>query len=137
MMIPNSRQSDQAFETDSHWRSGRHGHWQPQAPGYNPDMTARPRIVFDTTGINELEKGGPASEPLMRVLECGYEVILTAMSAGEIISTNSATRREALLSRFGKLLYSAKCLWPRTRLSDCRSPITSEILQDSTGLQWT
>src|ERR1019366_10655199 len=55
---------------------------------------------------------GSASEPLMRALECGYEVILTAMSADEIISNKSATRREAVLSRFGRLLYSTKCLWP-------------------------
>lgn len=75
-------------------------------------MAARPRIIFDTTGINKLEDGGSASEPLMRALECGYEVILTAMSADEIISNKSATRREAVLSRFGRLLYSTKCLWP-------------------------
>jgi hypothetical protein len=82
------------------------------SPAIIGDMTARPRIVFDTTGINELEDGGSGSEPLMRALECGYEVILTAMSADEIISTKSPARREALLSRFGRLLYSAKCIWP-------------------------
>jgi hypothetical protein len=66
-------------------------------------MAVRPRIVFDTTGINELENGGFGSEPLMRALECGYDVILTAMSADEIISTRSPMRREALLFRFGRL----------------------------------
>jgi hypothetical protein len=84
----------------------------PWASTYNRGMDARPRIIFDTTGINKLEDAGSASEPLMRALECGYEVILTAMSADEIISNKSATRREALLSRFGRLLYSASCLWP-------------------------
>lgn len=79
---------------------------------YNRSMSARTRIVFDTTGINELEDGGSSSEPLMRALECGYQVILTAMSADEIVSTKDPARREALLSRFGRLLYTAKCLWP-------------------------
>jgi hypothetical protein len=41
-------------------------------------MTVRPRIIFDTTGINKLEDGGSASEPLMRALENGYEVKLDA-----------------------------------------------------------
>jgi hypothetical protein len=71
-----------------------------------------PTIIFDTSGINELENGGPASEPLMRGLECGFEVMLTAMSADEIISTSKPAKRDALLSRFGRMLYSAKCLWP-------------------------
>jgi hypothetical protein len=75
-------------------------------------MAVQTRIVFDTTGINALENGGSASEPLMRALECGYQVILTAMSADEIISTKNPVRREALLSRLGRLLYTAKCLWP-------------------------
>ena len=48
----------------------------------------------------------------MRALECGYEVILTAMSADEIVSNKSAARRDALLSRLGRFLYTAKCLWP-------------------------
>lgn len=72
----------------------------------------RPRIIFDTTGINKLEDGGFASEPLMKALECGYEVILTAMSAEEIISTKIPVRRDALFSRLGRLLYRAHCLWP-------------------------
>lgn len=79
---------------------------------YNRAMSLRSRIIFDTSGINELEQGGPASEPLMKGLECGFEVILTAMSADEIISNKTPQKREALLSRFGRLLYSAKCIWP-------------------------
>jgi hypothetical protein len=71
-----------------------------------------PRIIFDTTGINALEDGGLTAEPLMKGLECGFEVSLTAMSADEIISTKTPERREALLARFGRLLYSAHCLCP-------------------------
>jgi hypothetical protein len=93
-------------------RLGVQTYWWPVSPGYNRQMNARPSIVFDTTGINELENVGSGSEPLMRALECGYDVVLTAMSADEIISTKSPARREALLSRFGRLLYSAQCLWP-------------------------
>jgi hypothetical protein len=75
-------------------------------------MSSRPTIIFDTTGINELEKQGPACEPLMRGLECGFKVILTAMSADEIISWKNREGREALLSRFSRLLSSAECIWP-------------------------
>jgi len=75
-------------------------------------MPVLPRIIFDTSGINKLEDGGSASEPLMRALECGYRVILTAMSADEIISNKSAVRRDALLSRLGRFLSRAQCLWP-------------------------
>ena len=71
-----------------------------------------PRIIFDTSAINALEDGGFSSEPLMKALDCGFEVILTAMSAEEIISNKSPERREALLFRFGRLLSSALCLWP-------------------------
>jgi len=48
----------------------------------------------------------------MRGLECGFEVILSAMSADELMATKKRDRREALLSRFRRLLYSAKCIWP-------------------------
>jgi hypothetical protein len=47
----------------------------------------------------------------MRGLECGFEVILTAMSADEIIASKTPERREALLSWFDRLLFSAKCIW--------------------------
>ncbi len=46
-------------------------------------MALLPSIIFDTTVINALEDGGSASEPMMRALECGYEVFLTAMSERE------------------------------------------------------
>lgn len=68
--------------------------------------------MFDTTGINMLEDGGSASEPLMRGLECGFEVILTATVADEIIANKDTGRRNALLSRFRRLLRHGKCLWP-------------------------
>lgn len=72
----------------------------------------RPKIILDTSVFNKVEDGGPVLEPVMKGLESGFEVILTAMSADEIIATKRPERREALLSRFGRLLYSAKCIWP-------------------------
>jgi hypothetical protein len=44
--------------------------WIARSARYNRDMAVRPRIIFDTSGINKLEDGGSASEPLMRALEC-------------------------------------------------------------------
>jgi hypothetical protein len=46
-------------------------------------MSLLPRIIFDTSGLNKLEDDGRASEPLMKRLECGFEVIVTAMSADD------------------------------------------------------
>ncbi len=97
-------------------------------------MAARPRIIFDTTGINKLEDGGSASEPLMRALESGYEVILTAMSADEIISTKSPARRNALLSRLGRLLYRAQCLWPPHEIIRL---LVSAHTANPSGFDWT
>ena len=48
----------------------------------------------------------------MKGLESGFEVILTAMNADEILATKEVGRRDALLLRFGRLLSSAKCIWP-------------------------
>ena len=97
-------------------------------------MALLPSIIFDTTGINELEKGGPASEPLMKGLECGFEVILTAMSADEIISAKTPEKREPLLSRFGRLLYSAKCIWPPHEILRL---LVSAHFSNPTQFDWT
>ena len=76
-------------------------------------MSPKPKIIFDTSAINCLENSGTDSEPLMRGLESGYQICLTAMSADEIISiTKNSQRREALLNRFGWLLSNARCIWP-------------------------
>jgi hypothetical protein len=97
-------------------------------------MAPLPRIIFDTTGINKLEDGGAASEPLMKGLECGFEVILTAMSADEIISTKTPERKEALLTRFGRLLYPAKCIWPPHEIIRL---LVSAHFSDPTQFDWT
>ena len=73
--------------------------------------TLLPKIIFDTTGINRLEDGGGASAPLMRGLACGFDVILTVTSVGELIATRTPERREALLRRCDWLLQSARCIW--------------------------
>lgn len=69
-------------------------------------------IIFDTSGINGLEDAGEASGLIMRGLFSGFDVILTASSAEEIMATGTPARREALLSRLDWLLTSAKCIWP-------------------------
>jgi hypothetical protein len=80
-------------------------------------VAIRPRIIFDTTAINRLEDGGNESEPLMRALEIGYDVRLTAMSADEIVANaKNPERRRALLRRFGWLLHNARCIWPPNEL---------------------
>jgi hypothetical protein len=75
-------------------------------------MSGLPRVILDTSVINALEDGGQQYEPLMRGLVCGYEIILPATSADEIVSTKKVRRREALLSRFVRLLTVAKCIMP-------------------------
>jgi len=53
-----------------------------------------PTIIFDTSGINALENGGAASEPLMRRLQCGFKVILTFTSAEELIATPELEKKK-------------------------------------------
>ena len=76
----------------------------------NAGMSPLARIVFDTSGINALEDGGPQSEPLMKALGCGFDVIVTAMNVDEVLSTKDPLRREALLGRCQRLL--GRCVWP-------------------------
>ncbi len=63
----------------------------------------QPDIIFDTSAINRLETAGPASEPLMRGLESGFHVILTAMNMDELIATPDTKKRDQLLTRFKRL----------------------------------
>jgi len=93
-----------------------------------------PRIIFDTTGINALEDRGLTAEPLMKRLECGFEVSLTAMSADEIIPRrhHNAGRRYLLDSDAccTRLTVSA----PRTRSSGSLYPLTLGTRLGSIGL---
>ena len=97
-------------------------------------MFVRPKIIFDTSAINTLEKQGTACQPLMRGLECGFEVVLTAMSADEIIANKTPERREALLSLFDRLLFSAKCIWPPHEIIRL---LISEHFRDPSQFDWT
>jgi len=92
-----------------------------------------PSIIFDTSGINRLEDSGAASAPLMRGLTCGYDVILTATSLGELVATPTPQRREALLRRCDWLLHSAKCLCPPNEIL---RRLISAHLRDESRLQW-
>ena len=63
------------------------------------------RVIFDTSGINALKDGGAASKPLMRGLACGFHVILTGLSAGEIIATSDAGDSAAISIQGGTNIY--------------------------------
>ncbi len=91
-----------------------------------------PRIIFDTSGINRLEDSGAASEPIMRGLACGFEVILTGASIGELIA-NKPERREALLRRCDWLLQSAKCVWEPNEIIRL---MISAHLRDQSRFDW-
>lgn len=39
-----------------------------------------PVVIFDTSALNKLIKGGQSSEPHFAALNCGFDVWLTAMS---------------------------------------------------------
>jgi len=57
-------------------------------------MSSKPKIIFDTTAINRLEDSGTDSEPLMRGLESGYLLCLTAKRRQIISITKNPQRRE-------------------------------------------
>jgi hypothetical protein len=71
-----------------------------------------PRIVFDTSVLNALAKGGSRSEPYIKALNCGFDVCLTAMSVDELISTTDEDTREMLIACCQRLLASGRCVWP-------------------------
>lgn len=72
-----------------------------------------PKVIFDTSGINALEKTGlSGSDPVMTRLNRDFEVILTSMNEGELIATHDPAVRGPLLAVFIRLLQSAPCLCP-------------------------
>ena len=72
----------------------------------------RPRIAFDTSALNALAKDGASSVPHIKALLSGYQVLLTAMSVDELISTEDAVVREELIASTQRLLGSGVCVWP-------------------------
>jgi predicted nucleic acid-binding protein len=70
------------------------------------------RIAFDTSALSALAKGGSRSGPLIKTLNCGFDVWLTAMSVDELISTTDADTREMLIACCQRLLASGRCVWP-------------------------
>lgn len=73
---------------------------------------ALPIIAFDTSALNAFAKGGSASEPYIKALNCGFDVWLPAMSVDELISTADANTREKLIACCQRLLVSGRCVWP-------------------------
>jgi len=89
---------------------------EPTTPSKSQRILVLPRVILDTSVINHLEEGGHESHPLMRALECGYDVILTADTISEIIATRKVSARQALLRRCDWLMQSAKCIWPSNEI---------------------
>jgi len=92
-----------------------------------------PGIIFDTSGINRLEDGGAASTPIMRGLACGFDVILTGASIGELIANLTPERREALLRRCDWLLQSATCMWEPNEVI---RRLISAHFRDASRFEW-
>jgi hypothetical protein len=92
-----------------------------------------PSIIFDTTGINSLEDSGAASAPIMRRLACGFDVILTGTSLGELIATRMPERREALLRRCDWLMQSSRCMWEPNEIIRL---LISAHLRDPSRFDW-
>jgi len=71
-----------------------------------------PRIVFDTSALTAFANGATLSAPYISGLNCGYEVVLTAMSVDELLSAPVASTREAQVALCQQLLVSGICVWP-------------------------
>lgn len=89
-------------------------------------------LIFDTSAINTLENGA-GSDAIIRGLTSGFDVILTATTAEEIIATPTPQRREALLSRLGRFLNSSQCIWPAPEV--LRLLISAHV-NDPAGFDW-
>ena len=73
---------------------------------------ALPKLIFDTSALSAFAKDAALSEPYIKALNCGYDVLLTAMSVDELISAPVAGTREDQLACCQRLLVSGTCIWP-------------------------
>jgi hypothetical protein len=71
-----------------------------------------PIVIFDTSALSALAKGGAAAEPYVKALGCGFDVWITAMSVDEIVATTDPGKRELQLGLVQRLLASGRCIWP-------------------------
>jgi hypothetical protein len=94
---------------------------------------SRPVVIFDTSALNELIKGGQNSEPHFAALNCGFDVWLTAMSVDEIIATPVPDTREALVAGLQRLLTSGRCVWPPHEILTL---LTSAHAKDPARFNW-
>jgi hypothetical protein len=70
------------------------------------------RIIFDTSALSALAKDAAVTEPYIRALNCGFDLLLTAMSVDELIAAPIAHTREAQFACCQQLLVSGTCVWP-------------------------
>jgi hypothetical protein len=71
------------------------------------------KIVFDTSALNELARGGKESDALFAALGCGFDVWLPGIAIGELVATQEDDVRERLLACSQRLLRSGRCVYPQ------------------------
>ena len=69
-------------------------------------------IAFDTSAINWMAKEASRSESVIAALGCGFDVQVTGMAVGELISTQDSVKRELFIACCQRLLGSGRCVWP-------------------------
>lgn len=94
---------------------------------------ALPVVVFDTSALSALIKGGVVSDSHFKALICGFDTWLTAMSVDEIIATPVSATREKLLAGLQRLLTSGRCVWPPHEILRM---LASAHAEGSTGFEW-
>jgi hypothetical protein len=98
-------------------------------------MGQLPRIGFDTSTINALERGGADSDALIKAMRSGYHAVLSGVNADEILSTplTKGPRRESLVVVFQRLLGFGECLWPPNYVIEL---LATEYFKNPSGFSW-
>jgi hypothetical protein len=94
---------------------------------------ALPRIAFDTSALNAFAKDGSRSEPYIKALNCGFDVMLTGMSVDELLSTSDPDRREMLIASCQRLLASGRCVSPP---NDIMASLVSAHAKNPARFDW-
>jgi len=92
-----------------------------------------PVIVFDTSALSKLIKGGFRLQPYLSALTCGFDVWLTAMSVDELIATPVPETRETLIAGLQCLLASGRCVWPP---HEVLTLLCTKHADDPSGFDW-
>jgi hypothetical protein len=98
-------------------------------------MGSLPRIGFDTSTINALQRDGLDSEALIRGIQSGYRVLLLGENADEVLSTPAikSLRRESLVGLLQRLLVSGEFLWPPNYVVEL---LATAYFKNPSGFSW-